>query len=173
MSTLLVRAYLSRDTLVTPCTRPPVSTDSAIRDRPRDGNLTAIWRQPDGNLRQFAAFCHILPSSARTATRILFCPVHVLTKQLSQRYIPLSSRFLTFFPYATSWLYHTVHVRSLIISTPLYIIFACTHSVTLLFYICLCAWPINKSTIVFPIRLYYIFTTTVNIVYRQVGYIGK
>ena len=33
---------LLQDTPVTPYTRPPVSTDSTTRDRPRDGNLTAI-----------------------------------------------------------------------------------------------------------------------------------
>ena len=123
---------LSRDTSVTPYTRPPVSTDSTTRDRLRDCR----------NLRQIAVFHHIpphstefcqvhrilpssdriLPSSARTTTRSLFCPVHVLTKQLSQRYIPFSPCSLTFSPYATSWLHHTVYVRSLIISTSLYII---------------------------------------------------
>ena len=35
-----------------------------------------------------------------------------------------------FFPYTTSWLYHTVHVHSLIISTLLHIIATRTHSVT-------------------------------------------
>src|ERR1700722_13990434 len=48
---------LSRDTPVTPYTRPPVFTDSTTRDRPRDGNLTAIC----GNL---TAICHIPPNSA-------------------------------------------------------------------------------------------------------------
>ena len=96
------RDLLSRDTSVTPYTRPPVSTDSATRDRPRDcRNLrqsTAICRSPPYS----ATFCRILPSSARTTTRSLFCPVHVLTKQPSQRYIPFSPCSLTFSPYATS-----------------------------------------------------------------------
>ena len=45
---------MSRDTPVTPYTRPPVSTDSAIRDRSRDCR----------NLRQSTAICHVLPYSA-------------------------------------------------------------------------------------------------------------
>ena len=47
-----------------------------------NGNLTVIY----GNLLYSAIFCQvhrILLSSARTAARILFCPVYVLTKQLS------------------------------------------------------------------------------------------
>ena len=43
---------MSRDTPVTPYTRPPVSTDLAIRDRSRDCR----------NLQQSTAICHILPT---------------------------------------------------------------------------------------------------------------
>ena len=53
--------------------RPPVSTDLAIRDRPRDRNLpqsTAIY----GNLPHSAIFCQV--------RRILFYPVYALTKGL-------------------------------------------------------------------------------------------
>ena len=97
---------LLQDTPVTPYTRPPVSADLTTRDRLRDCR----------NVRQFAVFHHIpphsakfcqvhrilpssdriLPSSTRTMTRSLFCPVYVLTKQPSQRYIPFSPYSLTF-----------------------------------------------------------------------------
>ena len=50
---------LSRDTPVTPYARPPVSTDSATRDRLRDCR----------NLRQSTAICYILPCPAE------FCQV--------------------------------------------------------------------------------------------------
>ena len=43
----------------------------------------------------------------------------------------LSSCVLISFSYVMSWLYHIVHIRSLIISTSLYIIVTRTHSVTL------------------------------------------
>ena len=85
---------MSRDTPVTPYTRPPVSTDSAIKKT--DHEIAAIY----GNLPfppYSTTFHQILPSSdrillssARTTTQSLFCPVHVLTKQLSQQYIPFS-----------------------------------------------------------------------------------
>ena len=111
---------------------PPVSTDAARRDRPRDDNLMAIH----GNPRQFAAFCHILPSPANPAK---FCqdrysnPI-LLRARVNQAtkltIYTLSSRFLTFSPHATSWLHHAVHIHSLIISTLLYIITACARSVT-------------------------------------------
>ena len=45
---------MSRDTPVTPYARPPVSTDSATRDRLRDCR----------NLRQSTAIYHILPCPA-------------------------------------------------------------------------------------------------------------
>jgi hypothetical protein len=127
---------MSRDTSVTPYTRPPVSTDVTRRDRPRDGNLMAICRQSTAIWRQSAAFCHILPSPPNPAK---FCqdryPNPILLRarvdQATKLTIyTLSSRLLTFFPYATSWPHHTVHVYSLIISTLLHIIVACTHSVT-------------------------------------------
>ena len=47
------------DTSVTPYIRPPVSTNAARRDRPRDGNLLVIY----GNL---IAICRILPYSAKS-----------------------------------------------------------------------------------------------------------
>ena len=129
---------MSRDTPVTPYTRPPISTDSTTRDRLRDCR----------NVRQFAVFHHIPPhstkfcqvyqilpssnrillSSARTTTRSLFYPVYILTKQLSQRYIPFSPYSLTFSPYVTSWPYYVVYIHSLIISTSLYIITAYARS---------------------------------------------
>ena len=138
---------MSRDTPVTPYTRPPVFTDSAIRDRSRDCH----------NLRQSTAICHILPTrfyrnicdirNVRDFYRILpslpnsakFCqdydPKPILPCARVNRatklmiYTP-SSRFLISFPYAMSWFHHTVYVRSLIISTLLYIIVTRTHSVT-------------------------------------------
>ena len=94
---------MSRDTPVTPYTRPPVSTDSATRDRSRDRNLRqsavlchilphfAIFCLPISTAistisatsvtsTKFYQVCRILLSSARTATRILFYPVYALTK---------------------------------------------------------------------------------------------
>ena len=155
---------MSRDTPVTPYTRPPVSTDSAIRDRSRDCR----------NLRQSTAICHILPYSAYLFLpqylRYLryphvrdFCrtlpslpnsakfyqdhdPKPILPRARvnqatkSTIYTP-SSRFLISFPYATSWLHHTVHVRSLIISTSLHIIATRTHSVTLAYKTLLHPYP--------------------------------
>ena len=56
---------MSRDTPVTPYTRPPVFTDSAIRDRSRDCR----------NLQQSTAICHILPSLPNSAK---FCQDHNL-----------------------------------------------------------------------------------------------
>ena len=138
---------MSRDTPVTPYTRPPVSTDSAIRDRPRDCR----------NLRQSTAICHILPTCfyrnicdirnvhnfCRTLPSLLnsakFCqdydlkpilPCARVNWAIKSIIYTLFSRFLISFPYVTSWLHHTVHVRSLIISTSLYIIATRTHSVT-------------------------------------------
>jgi hypothetical protein len=46
-----VTLLLSRDTPVTSYARLPISTNSAIRDRPRDGNLTAIWWQSTATCR--------------------------------------------------------------------------------------------------------------------------
>ena len=78
---------------MTPYTRPPVSTDSAIRPitRPQStaiyGNLpfSAILCLPVSTIististtpvtpAKFYQVCRILVSSARTATQILFCP---------------------------------------------------------------------------------------------------
>ena len=98
---------LSRDTPMTPYIHPPVSTNSATRDRSRDCR----------NLRQSTAICYILPcpaifylpvftaiftisatsitstkfyqvyrilpSSARTMIWSLFCPIYILTEQLN------------------------------------------------------------------------------------------
>jgi len=132
-----------RDTLYTStCSHlfPPVSTDAARRDRPRDDNLMAICRQSTAIWRQSAAFCHILPSPPNPAK---FCqdrysnPI-LLRARVDQAtkltIYTLSSRFLTFSPHATSWPHHIVHVHSLIISTSLYIITAYTHSVTIFKY---------------------------------------
>ena len=134
-----------QDTPVTPYTRPPISTDSATRDQPRDCR----------NLRQSTAICHILPTcfyrnicdicNVCNFCRILpnsakFCqdynlkpiPPRVCVNQATKSIIyTLFSRFLISFPYVMSWLHHTVHVRSLIISTLLYIIVTRTHFVTL------------------------------------------
>ena len=83
---------VSRDTPVTPYTRPPVSTDSAIRDRSRDCR----------SLRQSTAVCHILPYSA------MFClPVFTAISAISatsmtsaefyqvHRILPSSARTIT------------------------------------------------------------------------------
>ena len=133
---------------LTPYTRLPVSTDLAIRDRSRDCR----------NLRQSIAICHILPicfycnicniCNVRDFYRILlsllnfikFCQDYNLKPVLLYIYInwvikliiyTLSSRFLISFLYVISWLYYTVYVYSLIISTLLYIIATHTHSITL------------------------------------------
>ena len=132
---------MSWDTPVTSYTCLPVSTDSAIRDRSRDCR----------NLRQSTAICHILPTcfyrNVRNFCWILpslpnsakFCQDYDLKPILPRTRVnqatksiiyTLSSCFLISFPYATSWLHYTVHVRSLIISTLLYIIATRTHSVT-------------------------------------------
>ena len=142
---------MSRDTPVTPYIRLPVSTDSAIRDRSRDCR----------NLQQSTAICHILPTcfyrniydirNVRNFCWILpslpnstkFCQDYNLKPILPCIYVnwatkliiyTLSSRFLISFLYVMSWLYYTVYVRSLIISTLLYIIATHTHSV-ILYYI--------------------------------------
>ena len=142
---------MSRDTPVTPYTRLPVSTDSAIRDRSRDCH----------NLRQSTAICHILPTcfyynicdirNVRNFCRILpsllnsakFCQDYDLKPILPYIYInwatkliiyTLFSRFLISFFYIMSWLYYIVYIYSLIISTLLYIIATYTYSV-ILYYI--------------------------------------
>jgi hypothetical protein len=89
MATWSGTRYMSRDTPGTPYTRPPVSTDSATRGPTTRRQFAAIY----GNLPFSTAICHILPHSAtfcqvhrippspaKTATRILFYSMHVLTK---------------------------------------------------------------------------------------------
>ena len=136
---------MSQDTLITPYTCPPISTDLATRDR--------LW--DCRNLQQSMAICYILPYSA-----YLFLPQYLQYPQhpwlllnsvkFCQDYNPkpilpcvcvnwvtkliiytLSSRFLISFPYAMSWFHYIVHVYSLIISTLLYIIVTHTYSVIL------------------------------------------
>ena len=139
---------MSRDTPITPYTRPPVSTNLAIRDRIRDCR----------NLQQSTAICHILlicfyyniydihnvcnfcwillslPNSTK------FCQDYDLKSILPHIRVnwviksiiyTLSSCFLISFPYIMSWFHHTVYVHSLIISTLLYIIATYTYSVTI------------------------------------------
>ena len=133
----LKRLNISWDTPITPCihlcthlythprTHPPVSTANCRKLR----FTTAIYRFPRQSAVS-AKFCKvrgILPNSARTVTMHGAAFINPVT--MSMIYTPFSL-FLTFFLYATSWLYHIVYVRSLIISTSLYIIAACTHSVT-------------------------------------------
>ena len=148
---------LLQNTPVTLYACPPVSTNLATRDRLRDcRNLrqsTVIY----GNLLYSAMTCHILPTcfycniynirNVRDFCWILpsllnfvkFCQDYNLKPILPHTrvnwvikliiYTPFFY-FLISFPYAISWFYYTVHVRSLIISTLLYIIATCTHSVT-------------------------------------------
>ena len=114
---------------------------------------TAIY----GNLPYSAMFCYILPTcfycnicnicnvcdSCRILPSLLnsakFCQDYNLKPILPYIYVNWaikliiytpSSRFLISFPYVTSWFHYTVYVCSLIISTLLYIIVTCTHSVT-------------------------------------------
>ena len=91
------------------------------------------------DIRNIHNFCWILLSLLNSAK---FCQdynpkpilphIHVNWAIKSIIYT-LSSRFLISFPYVMSWLHHTVYVRSLIISTLLYIIATRTHFVTLLY----------------------------------------
>jgi len=99
-----------------------------------------IRRQSDGNLRQFAVLCYILPSPLNPTK---FCQDYHPNPILPCVYIDqttkliiytLSPYFLTFFLYAISWLYYIVYVYSLIISTLLYIIATCTYS-AILYYV--------------------------------------
>ena len=151
-----VGKWLSRNTPVIPYTRPPVSTDSAIRDWLRDCRnlqqstiiyyilpcsaifcyiLPTCFYCDIYNIRNVRDFCRILPSLLNSAK---FCqdhdpkPIlpHTRVNRATKSIIyTLSSCFLISFPYVMSWLHHTVHVRSLIISTSLYIIATRTHSV--------------------------------------------
>ena len=115
---------------------------------------TAIY----GNLPCSAMFCHILPTcfyrniyniyNVCNFCRILlsllnsikFCQDYNLKPILPRVHVnwvikliiyTLFSCFLISFSYAMSWFHYIVHVRSLIISTLLYIIATRTHSVTL------------------------------------------
>jgi hypothetical protein len=130
---------MSQDTPVTPYTRLPVFTDSAIRDRLWDcRNLqqsTAIY----SNLLYSAMFRHILPTcfyrnicdirnNYDPKPILLYTRVNWVTKSIIYT---LSSCFLISFPYVMFWLYHTVHIYSLIISTSLYIIATYTHFIIL------------------------------------------
>ena len=99
-----ITIILSRDTPVTPYICLPVSTDLAIRDRSRDcRNLrqftaicyilpcSAIFCLPVSTVisaisatsvtsAEFYQVYQILPSSARTMTWSLFCPIYMLTE---------------------------------------------------------------------------------------------
>ena len=102
--------------------RDTLYTDSATRDQP--------W---DGNLRQSAIFRQVPPNPAKLCQDHFPNPILLRARvdQATKSTIcTLFSHFPTFFPYATSWFHHTVHVRSLIISTLLHIIATRTHSVT-------------------------------------------
>jgi len=95
---------MSRDTSVTPYTRPPVPTCFhlfPLTQQEETDRETTIWRQS-------AAFYHILPSPPNPAK---FCQDRYLNPILLRVYInqatklmiyTLSSRFLTFSPYAMS-----------------------------------------------------------------------
>ena len=112
-----------------------------------------------GNLPYSAMFCHILPTcfyrnicdirNVRNFCQILlsllnsakFCQDYDLKPILPHTYVnwvikliiyTLFSCFLISFPYVMSWFYHIVHIRSLIISTLLYIIVTCTYFVTVI-----------------------------------------
>ena len=124
--------FLSRDTPVTPCTHPPVSTVFHYDLLQVLLQSAAICRSPPQSAI-ICRFCQILPSLLNSAEfrqnqdNARYSTVNLATKLTI--YTP-SSLFFTFFPYTMSWLHHTVHVLSLIISTLLYIIVACTYFVT-------------------------------------------
>ena len=87
------------------------------------------------NIRNDYNFCQILPNLLNS---VKFCQDYDLKPILprvcvnwvikSIIYTPFSC-FLISFPYAMSWFHHIVYVRSLIISTLLYIIATCTYFV--------------------------------------------
>ena len=89
------------------------------------------------DIRNVYNFCRILPSllnSAKFYQDYNPKPIlpHTRVNQVIKSMIyTLSSCFLISFLYVMSWFYYIVHVRSLIISTSLYIITTCTHSVTI------------------------------------------
>ena len=106
----LLQYCVSRDTPVTPYTRLPIST--------------ATFTTPDLQRLQYPQYSQYL----RYPRFLPQAPVDLATKFLI--YTPFLY-FLTFFPYIMSWLYHTVYIYSLIISTLLYIIATYTHFITL------------------------------------------
>ena len=80
-------ADIRSTTPVTPYTRPPVSTDLAIRDRLRDLNLP-----------QSTAICRILPSSARTTLYTL--------PTILYRTLPYSTAFCYILP---TYFYYNIY----------------------------------------------------------------
>ena len=91
---------------------------------------------PPQSATSSTAICHNLPSLPNSAKSAEFRP-----NQDNARYSTVnpatkltiytsSSLFFIFFPYATSWPFYAVHVRSLIIYTLLHIIVTRTYSVT-------------------------------------------
>ena len=90
------------------------------------------------NIRNVRDFCWILlslPNSAKFCQDYDLKPILPrvrVNRAIKSIIYTLSSCFLISFPYVMSWFHHIVHVRSLIISTLLYIIVTRTHSVTIL-----------------------------------------
>ena len=92
------------------------------------------------NIRNVRNFYRILPSLLNSAKfyqdynlKPILPYIYINWATKSIIYTP-SSHFLISFPYAMSWFHHIVHVRSLIISTLLYIIATYTYSVTEVLY---------------------------------------
>jgi len=128
---------------------PPTQQEETDRE-------TAICRQSTAIWWQSAAFCHILPSPTNPAK---FCQDRSLNPILLRARVDqvtklmiytLSPRFLTFSPYATSWLHYIVYIHSLIISTLLYITIACAYSITL-YYVNLIYHPLKCRTTLKPL----------------------
>ena len=85
------------------------------------------------NVRNFYWILLSLPNSAKFCQDYDLKPIlpYICVNWATKLIIyTLSSRFLISFFYVISWFYYIVHVYSLIISTLLYIIATCTHSVT-------------------------------------------
>ena len=116
---------MSRDTPVTPCTRPPVFhrslPQSIISAKPR-------------NSTNFHYKANSTPNLSTYSTTPVLCLFRACSPSNQVNNINPSLLSLTFFPYITSWLYHTVYIHSLIISALLHIIVTRTHSVTLCFF---------------------------------------
>ena len=110
------------------------------------GNLSAICLQypqcprplpSPRNSTNFHRKDNSTPPPESVCAQYHACPVPIpyllyscsLNNQVNN--INSSPLFPTFFPYIMSWLYYIVYIYSLIISTSLYIIVTCTHSVTL------------------------------------------